>query len=173
MFNMKDRISGRIILLSALISLVISSCASVNSMFSSEDDGAEIKELGVNERLQISIPIPDDSKYSRDKSVIFGEGERFTGVLYLIHDMEVEEAVNFYRKAMIADGWTEIAIVRSNFILVNFDKEDRFATIKVSGSTFGDSQSEITIGPKTTTTINRSLNINPGDDSEPFEIETQ
>ena len=87
---MKDRISGRIILLSALISLVISSCASVNSLFSSEDAGAENKEVGVNERLQISIPIPDDSKYSRDKSVIFGEGERFTGVLYLIHDMEVE-----------------------------------------------------------------------------------
>ena len=88
-------------------------------MFSSDEDGDEIKEISVDERLQISIPIPDDSKYSRDKSVIFGEGERFTGVLYLFHDMEAEEAVNFYRKAMVADGWTEIAIVRSNFILIN------------------------------------------------------
>ena len=170
--SMKNGISGKIIFLSALISLVVSSCAPVTTMFSSDEDGDEIKEISVDERLQISIPIPDDSKYSRDKSVIFGEGERFTGVLYLFHDMEAEEAVNFYRKAMVADGLTEIAIVRSNFILINFDKEDRFATIKVSSKAFSDSASEITIGPKTTTTINRSLNIDSGnDDSEPFEIQ--
>ena len=167
---MLNGLNGRIIFLLVIVSLLISSCATINSLFSTNgEDDFEIRDLGVNQRLQISIPIPDNSKYLRAKTVIFGEGERFTGVLYLIHDIEIEDTVAFYRKAMVADGWTEIAIVRSDFILINFDKEDRFATIKVTSKVFDNSASEITVGPKTTTTINRSLNIDI-DESEPFEV---
>ena len=107
-----------------------------------------------------------------DKTIIFGEGERFTGVLYLIHETSADEVVEFYRVSMRDDGWSEISIVRSDFILLNFDKEDRFATIKVIRRMFDNSSSEITIGPKTDTTINRSLNIQPSDSiSDPFAIE--
>ncbi len=165
----------RIALLTVAVSLLLSSCTTLDSMLSSEnEDASEVKEISVDQRLQISIPLPDNSKYLRAKTIIFGEGERFSGVLYLLHDMEIEEVVGFYRRAMTADGWTEIAIVRSDFILINFDKEERFATIKVSERMFDNSASEITIGPKTTTTINRSLNINSSDDlqsEEPFEIQ--
>ena len=72
------------------------------------------------------------------------------------------------------DGWSEIAIVRSDFVLMNFDKEDRFATIKVNRKVFDNSSSEVTVGPKTGTTINRSLNIdsNKGSSNEqPFTIQ--
>ena len=72
------------------------------------------------------------------------------------------------------DGWSEIAIVRSDFILLNFDKEDKFATIKVNRKVFDNSSSEVTIGPKSDTTINRSLNIDApsqSDVEEPFSIQ--
>ena len=82
--------------------------------------------------------------------------------------------MEFYRVNMRDDGWSEIAIVRSDFILLNFDKEDKFATIKVNRKVFDNSSSEVTIGPKSDTTINRSLNIdapNQNDDAEPFSIQ--
>ena len=43
--SMKNGISGKIIFLSALISLVVSSCAPVPTMFSRDEDGDEIKEI--------------------------------------------------------------------------------------------------------------------------------
>ncbi len=158
-----------------ILTLSLTSCATIDGMISSEDEAtSEIRDVSLDQRLQISIPIPDNSQYATDKTVIFGEGNRFTGVLYLIHDESAEDVVDFYRKAMISEGWTELAIVRSNFILLNFDKEDRFATIKVSRKVFNNSESEITIGPKTSATINRSINIQPEIQEsieEPFEIQ--
>ena len=124
-----------------------------------DEEASEIKEISVSKRLQISIPIPENSKYITDKTIIFGEGERFTGVLYLLHEVSADEVVEFYRVSMRDDGWSEIAIVRSGFVLMNFDKEDRFATIKVNRKVFDNSSSEVTVGPKTGTTINSSINI--------------
>ena len=75
--------------------------------------------------------------------IIFGEGERFIGVLYLIHETSAGmNVVEFYRVSMRDDGWSEISIVRSDFILLNFDKEDRFATIKVNRRMFESSSSQ-------------------------------
>ena len=158
-----------------LVGFIITSCATVNGLMSGgdEESSSESKEISLNKRLQISIPIPDDSRYLTDKTVIFGEGERFTGVLYLLHEVSADEVVEFYRVKMRDDGWSEIAIVRSDFVLMNFDKEDRFATIKVNRKMFDNSSSEVTIGPKSDTTLNRSINIdnNSGASDEPFTIQ--
>ena len=91
----------------------------------------EQKEISVEQKLQVSIPLPENSKYLVNKTVIFGEGSKFSGILYLQHDETADDTVSFYRKNMISDGWSEIGIVRSRFILINYQKENRFATIKV------------------------------------------
>jgi len=162
----------RIIFLSITIALLTSSCATINSLMGSEnEENSEAKKVSLDKRLQISIPIPENSMYLADKTVIFGEGDRFAGVLYLVHDAPAEEIVEFYRVEMRDSGWMELAIVRSNFILMNFDKEDRFATIKVTRKVFNNSLSEVTIGPKTNVTINRSINIENEMDSEPFNVQ--
>ena len=36
------------------------------------EDG-EVKEISVSQKLQISIPIPDNSKYLTDQTIIFGK----------------------------------------------------------------------------------------------------
>ena len=46
------------------------------------------------------------------------------------------------------DGWNEIGFFISNFVLINFDKEDRFSTIKINHRMFNTSSSEVTVGPK-------------------------
>ena len=170
------KLSKSKILIALLAPLVFASCATINGMMYSEDgeDVSEIKDISVSKRLQISIPIPDNSKYITDKTIIFGEGERFTGVLHLVHDISADEVVEFYRVGMRDDGWSEIAIVRSGFVLMNFDKEDRFATIKVNRDrnlVYDSSSSEVTIGPKTGTTINGRINTNTEtSEDQPFTI---
>ena len=55
---------------------------------------------------------------------------------------------------------------------MNFDKEDRFATIRVNRKLFDNSSSEVTVGMKSDTTLNRSLNNKPVETSqEPFSIQ--
>ena len=129
----------------SLGSLLLASCANMQAML--DEQSVEQKEISVEQKLQVSIPLPDNSKYLVNKTVIFGEGSKFSGILYLQHEESADETVSFYRKNMISDGWSEIGIVRSRFILINYQKENRFATIKVMRGMFDNSESEITIGP--------------------------
>ncbi len=150
--------------------ILLSSCANMQAMI--DQQAQEENEISVDQKLQVSIPIPDNSKYLINKTVIFGEGNKFSGILYLQHDESADDIVNFYRKNMISDGWSEIGIVRSKFILVNFEKEHRFATIKVIRSMFEKSDSEITIGPKSSTQLEKSLDTNNESIAdEPFLVE--
>ena len=125
---------------------ILSSCANMQAMI--ESHAQEEQEISVEQKLQVSIPLPEDSKYLINKTVIFGEGNKFSGILYLQHEKSADDVANFYRKNLISDGWSEIGIVRSRFILINFEKEHRFATVKVMRTMFEKSESEITIGPK-------------------------
>ena len=157
----------------SILLMTMTSCAAIDQMISSDEDGSvEVKELSASQRLQISLPLPENTKIVSDKTIIFGEGTRFTGVLNLVHEVSQDDIVEFYRVEMRDDGWSEIAIVRSDFVLMNFDKEDRFATIKVNRKLFDKSSSEVTVGMKSETTLNRSLNMkSPKDTEEPFSIQ--
>ena len=103
-----------------LASFFLSACANMQAMLESQAE--EQKEISVEQKLQVSIPLPENSKYLVNKTVIFGEGSKFSGILYLQHDETADDTVSFYRKNMISDGWSEIGIVRSRFILINYQK---------------------------------------------------
>ena len=154
----------------ALLTLTLTSCANMQAMIDSQTQ--EQKEISVEQKLQVSIPLPENSKYLVDKTVIFGEGNKFSGILYLQHEETADDTVSFYRKNMIADGWTEIGIVRSRFILINYQKENRFATIKVIRGVFDNSESEITIGPRSSSQLEKSLEGETIDSSDdPFIVQ--
>ena len=149
---------------------ILSSCANMQAMI--ESHAQEEQEISVEKKLQVSIPLPEDSKYLINKTVIFGEGNKFSGILHLQHEKSADDVANFYRKNLISDGWSEIGIVRSRFILINFEKEHRFATVKVMRTMFEKSESEITIGPKSSTQLEKSLEIDSSDSSdEPFIVQ--
>ena len=175
-YSMVNKFNSSKLFLTLLAPLLFASCATINGIMPGTDSAEEgaVKEISVSQKLQISIPIPDNSKYLTDQTIIFGEGERFTGVLHLVHNISADEVVEFYRVGMRDDGWSEIAIVRSGFVLMNFDKEDRFATIKVKRDrnlVYDSSSSEVTIGPKTGTTINRRINTSTEtSEDQPFTI---
>ena len=153
-----------------LTSLFLSSCANMQAMLESQAE--EQKEISVEQKLQVSIPLPENSKYLVNKTEIFGEGSKLSGILYLQHDETADDTVSFYRKNMISDGWSEIGIVRSRFILINYQKENRFATIKVMRGMFDNSESEITIGPKSSSQLEKSLDGDSSNTSDdPFIVQ--
>ena len=153
-----------------LVTFFLSSCANMQAMLDSQAE--EQREVSVEQKLQVSIPLPENSKYLVSKTVIFGEGSKFSGILYLQHEGGADDIVSFYRKNMIADGWSEIGIVRSRFILINYEKENRFATIKVLRGMFDKSESEITIGPKSSSQLEKSLDIDSSESSDdPFLVQ--
>ena len=153
-----------------LASFFLSSCANMQAMLESQAE--EQKEISVEQKLQVSIPLPENSKYLVNKTVIFGEGSKFSGILYLQHEETADDTVSFYRKNMISDGWSEIGIVRSRFILINYQKENRFATIKVMRGMFDNSESEITIGPKSSSQLEKSLDADiPETSDDPFIVQ--
>ena len=152
------------------ISLLLASCANMQAMLDNQVE--EQKEISVEQKLQVSIPLPENSKYLVSKTVIFGEGSKFSGILYLQHDEAAEDTVSFYRKNMVSDGWSEIGIVRSRFILINYEKENRFAIIKIMRGMFDKSESEITIGPKSSSQLEKSLEIeSPSLNDDPFIVQ--
>jgi hypothetical protein len=65
-----------------------------------ESQAQEEKEISVEQKLQVSIPLPEDSKYLINKTVIFGEGNKFSGILYLQHEKSADDVANFYRKKL-------------------------------------------------------------------------
>ena len=80
------------ILVILLSVFALPSCTALNNMMTSDDtDGSEVKELSTSQRLQISLPLPDNTKIIADKTIIFGEGRRFTGVLSLIHELQQDQ----------------------------------------------------------------------------------
>ena len=126
---MINRLFANKILFLAIIPLVLSSCATINNMMPGTDDesSSEIKEISLNKRLQISIPIPESSKYLTDKTIIFGEGSRFTGVLYLLHDIPADEVVEFYRVKMRDDGLYELTS-KTDGASIGYQIEDQIGT---------------------------------------------
>ncbi len=79
-----------------LTSLFLSSCANMQAMLESQAE--EQKEISVEQKLQVSIPLPENSKYLVNKTVIFGEGSKFSGILYLQHDETADDTVSFLSK---------------------------------------------------------------------------
>jgi hypothetical protein len=55
----------------ALLTLTLTSCANMQAMIDSQTQ--EQKEISVEQKLQVSIPLPENSKYLVDKTVIFGD----------------------------------------------------------------------------------------------------
>ena len=67
-------------LLAVTVSLMLlSSCANMQAMV--ENQIQEEKEISVDQKLQVSIPIPDNSRYLTNKTVIFGEGNKCSAIL--------------------------------------------------------------------------------------------
>ena len=155
MLNMRTLCKFQIVI---LILITLTSCTTIKKTISGESSTG-VGDITASQRLQISIPLPEDTKYVKEKTIIFGEGSRFSGSLYLIHEQNIDEIVEFYRNNMRGDGWQEIGMFRSNFILLNFEKENRFSTIKINPRMFDTSSSEITVGPKSNIVDDTSVEI--------------
>ena len=106
-----------------------------------------------NETLQPSfadfsdVPIPASARMNIDRSLILGPKDNWLGRLVFRSSNSAAEAFDFYAGGMPRFGWQPVAVVRGATSAMTYQRQDRVASIQISGTTLGGSEIEITVAP--------------------------
>lgn len=106
-----------------------------------------------NETLQPSfadfsdVPIPASARMNVDRSLILGPKDNWLGRLVFRSSNSAAEAFDFYAGGMPRFGWQPVAVVRGATSAMTYQRQDRVASIQISGTTLGGSEIEITVAP--------------------------
>lgn len=94
------------------------------------------------------IPVPAGAKIDLDKTLVFGGGETWFGRIAMSANYGADKMFDFYKQDLPSFGWQEITSIRSANSVLTYQREDRIATIQISGSTLQGTQVLITVSPK-------------------------
>ncbi|WP_240626485.1 MULTISPECIES: hypothetical protein [Thalassospira] len=94
------------------------------------------------------IPMPSNSSLDMDRSIIFGASDAWHGRLVLNSGGTQAQMYDFYEREMPNFGWSKVTVVRADISVMVYDRENRVATIKLSGSSFSGSTVDVTVSPK-------------------------
>jgi hypothetical protein len=94
------------------------------------------------------IPMPSNSTLDLDRSIIFGASDAWTGRLVLNAGGNPAQMYDFYEREMPNFGWSKVTVVRADVSVLVYDRENRVATIKLTGGSFSGSTVDITVSPK-------------------------
>lgn len=71
------------------------------------------------------VLIPPELTYDPDESVIYEQGGKKIGVMYLSGRVDVESLLDFFRKSMARDGWNFVSSWRARKNFLNFSRDER------------------------------------------------
>lgn len=94
------------------------------------------------------IPMPSNASLDMDKSIIFGASDAWHGRLVLNAGGSQAQMYDFYEREMPNFGWTKVTVVRADISVMVYDRENRVATIKLTGGSFAGSTVDVTVSPK-------------------------
>ncbi|MEQ8287094.1 MAG: hypothetical protein RIG26_16795 [Thalassospira sp.] len=94
------------------------------------------------------IPMPSNSSLDMDRSIIFGASDAWHGRLVLNSGGSQAQMYDFYEREMPNFGWSKVTVVRADISVMVYDRENRVATIKLSGGSFAGSVVDVTVSPK-------------------------
>jgi len=92
------------------------------------------------------IPVPKELSFERDRSFIYETAGLKTGVLVLTGNVDLSSLENYFKVNMVKSGWKYLNSYKYGSVILNFLKEDRASTIRITRETF-TTQSEIWVGP--------------------------
>lgn len=134
------------IILSFVILLVFSGCALFQR--SGSDSTAQGKQEGPNQIFYgfPDVPVPKEMTIVKDKSFVYETSSFRAGVLFLSGNVDLQSLENYFKMNMVKNGWKYINSFRFKDVVMNYIKDDKTCTIKMSRTTF-ESDAEIWIGP--------------------------
>ena len=95
------------------------------------------------------LPIPSTYSYKRSKSFVYESrsGSIKVGHLFFTGWANLDETIAFYQNEMINKDWSFIRVVEHDGTELLYEKNDKVCRVTLK-STLGQTQIEITIGPK-------------------------
>ncbi len=93
------------------------------------------------------IPIPKELELVSDKSFIYESPTIKAGVLLLRGNVDVESLQNYFKVNMSKNGWRFVNSFRFRDITMNYAKDDKICSIKISREGF-TTDVEISVGPQ-------------------------
>lgn len=91
------------------------------------------------------IPIPVNSKLQREESIIISRKIGWSGRLVFKTTENQIEVFDFFRNELPKFGWKKISEISSESSLLNYQNNQRFASIQIFEKTFIGSKVKITV----------------------------
>jgi hypothetical protein len=91
------------------------------------------------------IPIPLNSKLDKEKSIIISKNRGWLGRLTFDTSEKQISVFDFFRNELPKFGWKKLSEVSSDTSLLNYQNQNRLASIQISDNTFYGSNVSITV----------------------------
>ena len=127
--------------LSVLLFLI--SCAGDSLLPVKGPEGDPGSELNLAEFED--IPIPLNSKLDKEKSIIISKNRGWLGRLTFDTSEDQITVFDFFRNELPKFGWKKLSEVSSDTSLLNYQNQNRLASIQISDNTFYGSNVSITV----------------------------
>ena len=125
------------------ILLFLVSCAGDSLLPVKGPEGDPGSELNLAEFED--IPIPLNSKLDKEKSIIISKNRGWLGRLTFNTSENQITVFDFFRNELPKFGWKKLSEVSSDTSLLNYQNQDRLASIQISDNTFYGSNVSITV----------------------------
>lgn len=144
------RLRQYLICAAAIAGLSLAGCSGTNLVpnTASGSDGSKGGQQGPSFTQFTDIPMPSNSSLDMNKSIIFGASDAWHGRLVLNAGGSSAQMYDFYEREMPNFGWSKVTVVRADISVLVYDRENRVATIKLTGGSFAGSTVDITVSPK-------------------------
>ena len=130
-------------LLNIVVLLLISSCAGESLIPVKGPQGDPSTELNFSQFDD--IPIPVNSDLIRDESIIISRKVGWSGRLVFTTSENQIEVFDFFRNELPKFGWKKISEISSESSLLNYQNDQRFASIQIFERTIYGSKIKINV----------------------------
>jgi hypothetical protein len=130
----------------AFLALALGACSSSPGASSSAASGPGTPVGPVS-----GMPLPSGYSLDHGRSLILGEGDRWTGRFSFTQNSSATSLVDFYRQQMPGMGWQEISVVRAETSVLVYSSPgtQRVATIQIQPRTLMGSRVDLVVAPAT------------------------
>ncbi len=130
-------------ILNLIVLLLISSCAGESLIPVKGPQGDPSTELNFSQFDD--IPIPINSDLIRDESIIISRKVGWSGRLVFSTSENQIEVFDFFRNELPKFGWKKISEISSESSLLNYQNDQRFASIQIFERTIYGSKIKINV----------------------------
>ncbi len=137
------------LLLLLLASVALVSCGAFSTKLDSGgNQGSFSSSSGSGLDIVNDVPIPRGAVLDSDRSLVLGRGSNWTGRLVFRVNRPTSSVFSLYQSEMPQFGWQSISVIRDEVGILQYVMENRFVTVRISGSGLRGSRVSILMAPR-------------------------